>query len=364
VLLFAFGASGAVVGVGQNRDCDSRLTCTFRPSSRVPAFVTSASAFSRPPFGTCGVSHVELTSVRFGDPCRDSGAPGPRSQSAVVGVGQSPATICDLIASGIPAPFPFAYWPLSVSRRAKNDSGLSPSLMTAASGVGQLSTGHCPTAAITLNRLSPQLRSSLKLTETWPLSESPTFGVGHPHVFTSVPSTVAFSTAEEEEPLPLVRGTDFRRCKQTRRKSVTHFLQRSDGVSPEGTKNAACEGAGHVLEEDGSGFNVADDADSCGPQPSDVGVTLSLPGDAGGLAGDSPSDAIHAATPRSAIEGGKISEDRALIHVARLHRCFQERNGERFPLDHAHRSRMRNCQSESEVKSANAGTEGQNPEGT
>lgn len=46
-----------------------------------------------------------------------------------------------------------------------------------------------------------------------------------------------------------------------------------------------------------------------------------------------------------------------------FHRCHQVRDGEGFPLHHAHRSSAWNRQSDSEIEAGAAGAEGEDVEG-
>lgn len=88
----------------------------------------------------------------------------------------------------------------------------------------------------------------------------------------------------------------------------------------------------HVFQEDDPGSNVAKDSSDVGPQPSFILDTFLLPGHAERLTGESGMDEIHAATPASAVEGGKVVPDRRRTKDAFCHSRDQMRGDKGFPL--------------------------------
>lgn len=91
-----------------------------------------------------------------------------------------------------------------------------------------------------------------------------------------------------------------------------------------------------VFDEDEGGFALGDDAHEFGEERALVVVSASLACNAVGLAGNPRSDEIHAATPRSAVEGREIVPDRRAIQGLFRHPIHEAGRGEAVPLDVAH----------------------------
>jgi hypothetical protein len=164
---------------------------------------------------------------------------------------------------------------------------------------------------------------------------------------------------QNEKPFSNMSRADFWRCKQPRRNAVTHPLKVSGDV-PEGTRYVRSD----VLEEAPFRIDLFDDPPDVGPHPSGIVGAQSSPGQRLSLAGIAPNDAMNAATPRLAVEGGKIRPKRRFVQESRVHLRSQDLAAEGFPLDHADDSSIRDRQLAAEIESAGSGAEGQNPEGT
>jgi hypothetical protein len=81
------------------------------------------------------------------------------------------------------------------------------------------------------------------------------------------------------------------------------------------------------------------------------------------LARDAANEAIHEATPWSAVEGSHIAPDSCWSQETLLNRCDQVRDGEAFPLHHNAASSRRDCELDAEVESAAACAETDEVEG-
>jgi len=106
-----------------------------------------------------------------------------------------------------------------------------------------------------------------------------------------------------------------------------------DNVEPSSNK------PGDVLQEHDSRLHLANHPEDVGPEPPLVVLREPLAGKADGLAREARKDAIHEATPRSAVEGGKVIPDRSRSHACFFHARSQNGSGLHFPLhvaDNAH----------------------------
>jgi hypothetical protein len=119
---------------------------------------------------------------------------------------------------------------------------------------------------------------------------------------------------------------------------------------------------GDVLKENESWLYLADDAGDVGPEVAGVVRAESLPGHAERLAGVAANEAIHDATPRSAVEGGKIAPQRARIQAALFHARDKEAGDVGFSLNATDDASSWMRQSNGEIESAVAGAEGEDVE--
>lgn len=91
-----------------------------------------------------------------------------------------------------------------------------------------------------------------------------------------------------------------------------------------------------VLADEHGRLALSEDAGDVGPEVSRiVGAQLGA-GHAPRGARPASSDEIHAATPRSSVEGSDVRPDRSVIHGTLCHRCDQVRAGVCFPLHMSH----------------------------
>lgn len=127
--------------------------------------------------------------------------------------------------------------------------------------------------------------------------------------------------------------------------------QVSEYVSKAGMKDAW-----HVLQEHVAGSYVANDSDDIGPNPAVVSLSLTLSGKAERLAGETCSEAIHDATPRSAVEGSEIIPDRRVIQLTAFHTCDQDRGVIGFPFRVADDGGAGHGKLDSEFEAADPGT--------
>lgn len=196
------------------------------------------------------------------------------------------------IASGVPMPLPLTPFAFTAALRARNVSGCSPSFETKASGVGQ-----------------------------------------------------------EEQSFPLMGSSNVGRLEHT-----PLDIRPQGGKPLEDFLEAKAEVSKDVLAEQVSGSALAVDPQDFGPEVPGVSFSESLPGRAERLARVSANDEIHAATPRSSVEGSQVTPDRSLSQPPFLHRCDQTRGRECFPFDVTDRA-SRSKALESKVDPADAGAE-------
>ena len=137
----------------------------------------------------------------------------------------------------------------------------------------------------------------------------------------------AVGDGQEVEPLATVGRADVARRKQIPFRSEPEFGQRSENVS-ESMNN---EGR-HVFQEDDVGSNLAKDSCDVGPEPALILKSALIACHREGLTGESGSDEMNAATPRSAIEGDKVTPDRRRTKDPFVHSRDQIRGDKGFPL--------------------------------
>ena len=114
-----------------------------------------------------------------------------------------------------------------------------------------------------------------------------------------------FADGEDEQPLALVRRTDFRRRKEACRKLVAHADQSAGDFG-----EAEAEMMGDILEEDEGRLDLTDDAGDMRPEVARVVRALAFARDRERLARISRSDDVHRAAPRAAVEAGNIVPER------------------------------------------------------
>jgi hypothetical protein len=166
---------------------------------------------------------------------------------------------------------------------------------------------------------------------------------------------------QEEEPLPPMRGADLGRAEQSPLRIEPELGQR-----PTNEVEASNNEGSDVLHEDVLGSNLANDPRHLEPESRPLAFEESGPlagvGDV--LAREAANDAIHDATPRSAVEGSDVSEDRRLIQGAVLHARRKDRGCIGFPLHSTDEASVGDGQLESEVESSDPAEQAKDVEGT
>jgi hypothetical protein len=107
--------------------------------------------------------------------------------------------------------------------------------------------------------------------------------------------------SEDEDAFPLVRCAHIRSPDESRRNSVTCSVEISEDSSKP-KSNVPCD----IFQKDESGTYLPHHSINFGPQVTRIVLASSFTGLAEWLAWVSGSDAIHSATPRSAVEGSEI----------------------------------------------------------
>lgn len=166
--------------------------------------------------------------------------------------------------------------------------------------------------------------------------------------------------AEDEEALALLAKADFRRAEEAARNRAAH----AEKVSSYPLRAAFGEHPADVFDPDEPGAGLGEDTASRSPQIALVVAPEALSGEAVGLAGNTPDDAIHAATEASAREGSHITVDRRLNHDTVSHLRDQISDGECFPLHTHDWARSWDCQLKGPVEPAASGAQGDGVEGT
>ena len=157
---------------------------------------------------------------------------------------------------------------------------------------------------------------------------------------------------EDEEPLALVRRTDFRRREEARRKAVAHVDQSSGDLG-----KAEAEMMGDVLEEDEGRLDLTDDPRDVRPEMARVLRAPALARDGERLARIARSDDVHSIAPWAAVEAGNVVPDRRRIQGRLFHPGHENGRGVGFPFDMAHSSISGQGDGEPEVEPAGAGAE-------
>jgi hypothetical protein len=126
---------------------------------------------------------------------------------------------------------------------------------------------------------------------------------------------VAVGHREDEETLALVREAAFRRREQS---SLRREAQ-SEKVSPDPFRAAGREHASDVFDEDEPRAGLDEDPACIGPEIALVFFAKPFAGKAMWLARYATNEAVHCATPSTAVEGSGIAPYRRWSHEARFH---------------------------------------------
>jgi len=165
---------------------------------------------------------------------------------------------------------------------------------------------------------------------------------------------VSLADGEDEQPLPPVGRTDFRRRKEACRKFVAHADQSCGDF-----RESEAEMMGDIFEKDEGRLDFADDTGDMGPEVARIICTPSLARDAERLARIARRDDVHRAAPRAAVEGSNVVPDNSLIQGRVFHPRHDSGCGEGFPFDMAHSTISGDGDGKPEVESTRAGAEGE-----
>jgi hypothetical protein len=150
-----------------------------------------------------------------------------------------------------------------------------------------------------------------------------------------------------------MRRADFCRREQSDLTRETKSLQ----ISDDPLRAARREHAADVFDEDEPCPGLDDDAPCGAPEIARVVPAKPLSGKAVRLARDAANDAIHKATPCSAVEGSHIRPDSCRSQSTLLDRRNQVRNGEGFPLHHKDGASAWNGEFDGEVEPESSGAQ-------
>jgi hypothetical protein len=199
---------------------------------------------------------------------------------------------------------------------------------------------------------------------TAPGSVVPVWCVLVPWYFSGVTAlllaSVPTGVGQDEDPLPFVGSSGIVRSHTTplRIEPQRGQVTEDDVESPNSER---CD----VFHEDELGSHLANDASEVSPESAAVSLdSFPLAGVGDVLTGESASDAIHEATPRSAVEGGNVVPDRSRCQGLLFHPGHESSRGVGFPLDVHHSTTSGDGELDAEIEPSASGEEGENAEGT
>jgi len=151
---------------------------------------------------------------------------------------------------------------------------------------------------------------------------------------------------------------DVSRGEQIPFRNVPELGQRSENVSESMNNDGR-----HVLQVHDAGSNVANDSCDVGPQPAVIIDPALSARDTERLAGETGNEAIHAAAPRSAIEGDNVTPDNRRMKDAFCHSRDQMRGDKGFPLHVTDGGGAGHGEFDGELESAGPGEQSEDGEG-
>jgi len=169
---------------------------------------------------------------------------------------------------------------------------------------------------------------------------------------------VGHAACEDEEAFAPVRRADARSREESFRNPVTQAFQLASDLAI-----SEVEVIGDVFQENKSGLDFPDDPGDMRPEMAWVAGAEAFAGDAERLARIARKDDVHRATPRAAVEGGKVVIDRSLIQGRVFHPGHEDGRGIGVPLDITHRTVFGFGDGEAEVEPAGAGAERESEQG-
>lgn len=160
--------------------------------------------------------------------------------------------------------------------------------------------------------------------------------------------------AEDEQALAAMARANFLRREESFRNSVTQAFQLASDLAI-----SEVEVVGDVLQENKSGSAFGDDPGDMGPEMAGIVSAAPLACDAERLARIARKQDVHRATPRVAVEGGKVIPDRSRIQGLVFHPGHEDARCEGIPLDVTHSAVSGLGEDEAEIESSGAGTQRQ-----
>jgi hypothetical protein len=161
------------------------------------------------------------------------------------------------------------------------------------------------------------------------------------------------AVGHDEESIPSMGRPNSGRTAQTpfRIEPEVGQVSENKGQSPSRNKGR------HVFQPDEPRVHFANAVDDVGPDPADVVGAFAAAGGTPRLTGESGSDAIHASTPASTVEGSKVSPDRRRSQDAFFHARDQNAGGMGFPLQVSNNPCCRYSEFKPEFESSDPSTE-------
>ena len=172
--------------------------------------------------------------------------------------------------------------------------------------------------------------------------ESEAFGVGHPVI----------SRGENEDPLALVRGADFRRTEYAPRHRITHFFQVADDCG-ESQRDVSFD----VFEETKGWLTKSNTICNPWPEVSFVFFSFSFSCRREGLAWPAPREDVHQSVKLSEWEALDIRPNRSWVQESRFHFRDQVRTGEGFDLTNSDCAQASDSSAESDINSTVPGAQ-------
>lgn len=168
-------------------------------------------------------------------------------------------------------------------------------------------------------------------------------------------ASLLFGVGQREDPesVTLVARTNPIRADRTPLRIEPEGGKVSEDVGESSTRSESWD----IFQEHDAGSYLANDAGDGGPDPAIISDSASFAGKAPRLTREAGRDEIHAATPRSAVEGCNIIPDRRWIQTRVPHPRHESGRGKGFPLDVAHATVAdTDGELDSQLEAANPGT--------
>lgn len=160
------------------------------------------------------------------------------------------------------------------------------------------------------------------------------------------------AVGHDEQAFARVRCADVGRAEQIpfRSEPALGQIAENAGQSASGNKGR------HVFQQHEPRSHFVNAGAELGPDPALIADPGPIARRAPRLAREPRCDAIHEATPASAVEGGHVVPDRRDVHGARVHARDQLRGGKGFPFHVTDGTVTGHDKADGEFQSANPGT--------